>query len=543
MTLIQTGKLGDLMSVLPMLHHYFLTYGSKPNLVVSKQYRQIPESLDYLNTLVYDGDLHDLEGAIKFAKSRCDDVRVTQMHGKGFTFQHRHPSYQYDQWERAGYLDKWDTLPLVLPRRPQTTVSFLWTVGLDDDSKFIVFGDHSQSSPFHFKDELAAALKENFPQHRILRLSEVRASHPFDLLALLDAAALIVCVDSMQLHMAKATATPLIALVSDQPSRWQGSAWSKRFAAHIRYKDFPHRKAELIRVAKHCIDKQSPAPVTPIETGQHGYNPSIIQHGESLLVVHRYHPKRTWKTKLSINDGVTTSDIIFPKECEDLSQEDARAFHHNGKLMLSYVLARAEPISNIFKCVIGYGMLVQREGRWHVEKHIQPKFRNNDWSGMVKNLVFFERDGKIHFIWGNAFNEQVVIEVDGEKVVAEYKSPEPKWDYGEIRGGAIVRHKDKLLRFFHSRTGGDLGGAHGSFQYHVGASLMEATPPFKTVAVRSHPILSGNERYVPGCFHWKPQVCIPYGAIAKGDGFLLSIGRNDCLSEIVKLREADLLLT
>lgn len=539
-TLVQLGKLGDVLGVLPMLHHEFVTTGIKSTLVVAKAYRQIPEALDYVNTLVFDGDMQDLSEAIKFAKSKCNDVRVTQMHGKGFTFQHRHPSYQYDQWDRAGMLDKWDKLPLVLPRRPQSPCSFLWTVGLDDDSKFIVFADHSQSSPFLHKEELAAALIENFPQYRVLRLSSVRQSHPLDILALFDAAALVVSVDSMQLHMAKASKTPLIALVSDMPSRWQGSGFSKRFAAHIRYKDFPRRKAELIRVVKNAIAGKPPLTVLEGGFANNGYNMSMLWHGEVLVTTHRYHPKRTWKTRLAIHDGVIASDIIFPKECEDLSQEDARLFHHNGKLMISYVLARAEPVSNQFRSVIGYGMLVQREGRWCVERHIQPKFRNNDWSGMVKNWCPFEHDGKIHFVWGNAFNEQVVIQVDGDKVTQEYKSPEPKWDYGEIRGGAIVRHKDKLLRFFHSRTGGDLSGAHGNFQYHVGASLMEAEPPFKTVAVSSHPILSGDERYVPGVFHWKPLVAICYGAIVKNDGFLLSVGRNDCFSEIVKLREGDL---
>jgi predicted GH43/DUF377 family glycosyl hydrolase len=529
-----------LLSVIPMLHHEYMTTGAKPTLVVSKAYRQIPESLGCLTPLVYDGDMQDLEGAIKFAKSRCDDVRVTQMHGRGFTFQHRHPSYQYDQWERAGYLDKWDTLPLVLPRTKEP-LRFLekhmvsWP--------FILYGDHSQSSPFWHKEQLAEALKENFPQHSIVRLSSIRAPHALELLALMEAADLIVSVDSMQLHMAKATTTPLIALVSDQPTRWQGSAWSKRFALHCRYSDFPRRRDEIVRVAKDCIEGKPQLTATPIDGNKNAYNPSIIQFGDKLLTVSRYHPKRAWPTRLAISDGQTTSDILFPAELDGLSFEDARLFHHQGKLMICYVLAKSLPVSNQFRCVMGYGMLVQREGRWHVEKHIQPKFRNNDWSGMVKNWTPFEHDGKIHFIWGNAFNEQVIIQVDGDKVVEEIKSPEPKWDYGEIRGGAIVRHRDKLLRFFHSRTGAVGWGAHGTFQYHVGAALMEAMPPFKTVAVSKWPILSGDERYVPGVFHWKPNCALVFGAVVKGDKILISCGRNDCLSELVELIESDLALT
>jgi len=516
-----------------MLYHEFLTYGSKPNLVVSKQYRQIPEAIPYINPIIYDGDPFDLEGAIKFAKSKCDDVKVTNLHGMGFNFQHRHPSYQYDQWERAGYLDKWDTLPLILPRQIKGSLQI-------PDVPFIIFGDHSQSSPFFHKEDLATALQENFPSWLMVRLSSVRASHPLDLLALMDKADLIISVDSMQLHMGKATTTPLIALVSDQPTRWQGSAYSKRFALHCRYGDFPRRKDEIVRVAKNCISGKPQLVATPMDTMKGGYNPSIIQFGDKPISVHRYHPKRAWPTRLAINDG-QTSDILFPAELDGISLEDARLFIHQGKLMISYVLAKSRPVSNQFHCVIGYGMLVQREGKWHVEKHIQPKFRNNDWSGMVKNLCPFEHDGKIHFIWGNSLNEQVVIEVDGDKVTQEYRSPEPKWAYGEIRGGAIVRHGDKLLRLFHSRTGAVGYGAHGTFQYHVGASLMEATPPFKTVAVSKWPILSGDERYVPGCHSWKPNVVFVAGAVNESFRPLqISIGRNDSSSEIVKLQESDL---
>lgn len=529
--------MGDLLSLIPIIHHEFLTTGKKPTLVVAKAYRQIPEALDYINTLVFDGDMYDLEGAIKFAKSQCDDVKVCQLHGKGFEFQHRHPSFQYDQWDRAGALDKWDTLPLVLPRhvKSKPIVDLL-----SAPISFILYGDHSQSSPFLLKEDLAAALRENFPQHQIVRLSSIRAPHALELLALIDAADLFISVDSMPLHLAKASKTPLIALISDMPSRWQGSAWSRRFAMHCRYKDFPRRKDELIRVAKAAIEGTPHPKVTPVETNRWGYNPSIIQHGESLITVHRYHPTRTWKTRLAISDGKSISDIKFPQELDEFTKEDARLFHHQGKLMLTYVMAKAEPISNVFKSVIGYGMLVQREGVWHLEKHYQPNFRNNDWSGMAKNWCPFESEGKIHFIWGSAFNEQIVIQIDGANVVKEIKAPEPKWDYGEIRGGAIVPYDGKLLRFFHSRTGEAHWGRHGTFQYHVGAMLMDAETPFKRIQIGKYPILSGDERYVPGCFHWKPGVIFPGGCVRKGDKFLLSVGRNDSSAEIVELTEKDL---
>jgi predicted GH43/DUF377 family glycosyl hydrolase len=262
-----------------------------------------------------------------------------------------------------------------------------------------------------------------------------------------------------------------------------------------------------------------------------------------MLSVHRYHPARKWQTKLALNNG-EISDIQFPEEFKDASHEDARLFHHQGKLMLTYVLAKSLPVSNVFKTVIGYGMLIQREGKWHLEKHVQPRYVGNDWSMVQKNWVPFEYDGAIHFIYGNHFKEQIVLRMDGDVVKEEIKTPEPTWEHGEIRGGVVLPHgTERLLRFFHSRTGGAHWVKHGTFQYHVGALLMEAKPPFKVLQVGKYPILSGDERYVPGCFHWKPGVALLFGAVKQGSDYLVSIGRNDCSAELVKLRFSDLGLT
>jgi len=528
---VQLAKHGDLLSLLPCLHHEFLTTGIKPSLIVGRDYRAIPDAVDYLNVVQFDGDPQDLDGAIRFAKNRFEGVKIPQLHGEGFQFQHRHPSFQYDQWDRAGWLDKWDTLPLILPRRKSNLEIPI--------EPFIVYGDHSQSSPFLHKEDLAEVLKQNFPQHSIVRLSSVLAPHPLELLALIDAADLIVTVDSMPLHLSKAVNKPAIALVGDNLSRWHGSAWSSRFAIHCRYGDYQRRKDELVKAAKAALNN-SLLKSTPIAADMGGYNPSIIRFGNKTLTTFRYHPARSWKTRLAITDGHKASDIVFPASMDEFSKEDARLFTHMGKLMMTYVVAKALPVGHQFRCVVGYGMLNFREGRWRIDEHIQPAFQNNDWSGTVKNWVPFEHDGKIHFIYGNQFGEQIVIRVEGDKVTGEYKTPEAKWEHGEIRGGAIVPHEGNLLRFFHSRTGENHWTPGATFQYHVGALLMESNPPFKVIKVGSSPILSGDERYMPGCFHWKNNVAIAYGVVKDDDGFILSVGRNDSSCEAVKLKFGDL---
>lgn len=520
-----------MLSALPMIHHDYVKSGVKPEVVAVRPYSELLNAVDYVQVKKFEGSMQDLSGAIKLAKEDSRDVKVTQLHGKGFTFEHRHPSFQYDQWDRGGMLDKWDKLPLVIPRGKSLTPKV-------NEKPTIIFADHSQSSPFPHKEELAKLLIENFPSHHVVRLSSIQAPHLFDVLALMDAADLIVAVETAHLHMSKACSKPVIALVTDKPSRWHGSAWSSRFSMHCRYSDFPRRKDELVRTAKNAISKKPIQFINDVSTlGKNGYNLGMIRHGSEMIYTYRYHPDKSWKTRIAVISGTVISDVKFPSHFDGYSFEDARLFHHNGKLMMTYVLSTQT--YGQFKSAAGYGMLVQRDGGWEISQNIQPNYRNNDFSGMVKNLCPFEHSEKIHFIWGNSGDEQVIVQVDSDKVSSEFKSEASKWDYGEIRGGSIVIERDRMIRFFHSRTGEGLSGAHGSFQYHIGASIMESKPPFKTIAVSKYPIISGDERYVPGCFHWKPNCALPYGAVAEKGIYAVSFGLNDCMCKIIHLKESD----
>jgi ADP-heptose:LPS heptosyltransferase len=69
----------------------------------------------------------------------------------------------------------------------------------------------------------------------------------------MDAADLIVSIDTSFLHLSAATKTPVIALSTDTPSTWHGSAWHPRFAMHCRYGDYLLRKSELLHVARKAI--------------------------------------------------------------------------------------------------------------------------------------------------------------------------------------------------------------------------------------------------------------------------------------------------
>lgn len=253
--LIALGKIGDIVGVLPIAHHHFVTYKKKPVVIVSKEYAALLDRVPFVEAEVYPGHWTDLAGALKFAKRKYSKVSVLSTYGENYPVEHRRSSFQLDAYERAGMLKQWDTLKLEGLARGEA-VKF--------PKPTILFADHSQSSPFLQKDDLFKLLQESFPKHDILRLSEHRVAHLFDFLDWYDAARAIVTVETSHLHLSAATKTPVFALATDKPSRWNGSCWSKRFAFFCRYSEYDSRKAELIEAMRGAFDGRKKAEVVEL---------------------------------------------------------------------------------------------------------------------------------------------------------------------------------------------------------------------------------------------------------------------------------------
>lgn len=529
---LQIEKFGDLISTLPILHSEFLSTGQPQNFIVHREYASVVEGLDYVTPIIYDGPMWDFKAAYKFAKSKFNHIEVPQVQiqselGKAVEVERKTPSCFLERWRRVGYLEKWDTLPLILPRTSKTTLS----------GPTIFYADHSQSSPFFEKESLFKLLQDTFPTHQIMRASGMRLKNLRDFLPIMDASDLIVSVETSFLHLSKATVTPTVAMVADAPDPWRGSPYSKHFEFHCRYGDFESRKQELVAAMVRAVNKCKISEPEIVHTWRkNGYNMTLWP---TIGCIYRYHPNESWKTNLCVADksGLPV-DILFPKECDGLSMEDARFFELGGNPHISYTCSRSE--GGKWCSIQAYGELKFNSGNWCVEKHIVPKYGKNDFSTMEKNWCPFVVGGRLFFIYGNlkASMEQVILQMDGDKVVKEHRSPAPAWQYGGIRGGCVIPFKGHLLRMFHSRTG-DTNKPLG-FRYYIGASLMESEPPFKTVAVSTFPILAGNEKWIPNCHHVKRNVAICYGAIQDGDGFVISGGLNDAESFTMKLSVSDL---
>lgn len=242
---VQLGKYGDIANICPVILYEFQSTGQKPAFLTSWKYGDIAIRMSYADPIMWDGDWQDLKGAVAFAKRKFSDVVVTQTYGKDFPIQKRRSSFQLDAWERAGRLELWDKIPLVLDTDEQKPAS---------PQKHILFALNSESSPFDHSQEMLDLLAKEFPGHVLWSLDNTRLGNVVDCISLYNHADALVTVETAHIHLSRASTKPVVAIAADKPSRWHGSAFSERFAFYCRYSEFLSRKDELVRNLKAALN-------------------------------------------------------------------------------------------------------------------------------------------------------------------------------------------------------------------------------------------------------------------------------------------------
>lgn len=241
------GKAGDILSVAPIFYEQYRATKKQPLVVTSRDYAHIFDRMPFVQTAVLKSDWTELDEAMLWAKQRFNKVTCLATFGRDFPMRQLTTSFQLDQWQKAGVMSKWDTLPMAGLQRGESG-SF--------NEPTILYADHSQSSPFLQKEDLHKLLVESFPKHSIIRLSMHKLPHLFDFLEWYDATDALVTVETSHLHLSAASKKPVIALASDKPSKWHGSCWSKRFDFYCRYSEYENRRDELVQALKDSIGKK-----------------------------------------------------------------------------------------------------------------------------------------------------------------------------------------------------------------------------------------------------------------------------------------------
>jgi predicted GH43/DUF377 family glycosyl hydrolase len=285
-------------------------------------------------------------------------------------------------------------------------------------------------------------------------------------------------------------------------------------------------------------------------------NPGLLRFGGKLWLAYRYHRMET-PTKRSgigiVEIDAATGNAVGKSQHLPLANptgnehhEDCRLFVFRGEPYISYTEMVGYIPGVNYTCIMEYARLSLKRGKWSVEQEWTPQYGNNNGFAKEKNWVFFEHDKKLHCIYGTD-PEHVVLELDGSKVVREYRTKGPSWHWGHVRGGTppVDLGDGRLLAIFHSSLPTEEPPHY--VRYYAAAYTFESKPPFRILQISEQPILAGSEedghrtdpRYTEG---WKPYVVFPCGLVPDGKDWLLSFGINDWQCAVGRLRADQLLL-
>lgn len=261
MRLLQLGKIGDVLSILPILFEEYKNSGEKQELIISEQFASILDGISYIEPLIWYGEWTDIVGASDWFGGKSlttqvvgdPKVIISQVYGKSpYQINKNTDSFVKEMWRLAGKLDLWTKQPplyfdqrdlgreekLVKEAFKKVPVGVLGT---------IIVADNGISSPFPHRRLLRELVSKRWPG-RVLYMDEIVAEKFYDLIGILehDWVQAIIATDSAILHLAHTCQKPVIALITDKPSLWHGAPWRPSYKRYIRYGNFPRDCVEML---------------------------------------------------------------------------------------------------------------------------------------------------------------------------------------------------------------------------------------------------------------------------------------------------------
>jgi hypothetical protein len=255
------GRNGDLMIVLRALKMVADWTGAKPNLIVSREYREILDGASYVNPIVIPQSWWDgvpearNTGRSMFGEEPC----VLQCHGRDWGVPtERWPSYHISMWDRTKVpLEYCANAPLVFDQRDPKREAILTTALKRNGKPLFLYNFTGVSSPFQPAAQILIQMRKFEAKFQFINLGNIKAFRIYDLLAFYDMGAILVTTDTATLHLAAASHIPVVAYTVNG---WGTSTPPKNTIIEVKYGHALGRWAEVERVITRLMEK--PKPVT-----------------------------------------------------------------------------------------------------------------------------------------------------------------------------------------------------------------------------------------------------------------------------------------
>lgn len=236
---IMLGRYGDVLNILPWLHH-LNSHGKRPVLMVAAQFADIaPHIKEYADVEAWNGDYKHCIAAEQHARSKYIEVQNASVYGDRLVYHKKAKDFCREAWLRAGgrlALDLFNISNGGTIRLSGFDEAYhkqlLAEHGLDNkQGRVVLYSLNGHSSPLPEEQQWRAAIHDKLGKlGRVIDVGQLRLRSICDLVAFYRIADLLITSDSAPLHMAGAAPSlPYIALQNDG---W-GSTW---YCGHTRGK-------------------------------------------------------------------------------------------------------------------------------------------------------------------------------------------------------------------------------------------------------------------------------------------------------------------
>lgn len=234
--MVELGRYGDIVNVLPIAKHLHDT-GTTPFFMVGWEFRDILDGVSYVNPWPVRLGHGDLIDALTQARKRFRTVLNCQIWGVNYVQDQRCETFNQESWRMAGFLDHFTdpTWPLVFDKRdPERERHLRERLFRTDKPKIVCNLTSAISAPFSSGKVILSRIGKQFSEYEVVDIGPLRCLYPFDILGLFDAAAVIISIDTLTLHLAQACHAPLVCIVRDD---WQGATPRYNCAARFTYSE------------------------------------------------------------------------------------------------------------------------------------------------------------------------------------------------------------------------------------------------------------------------------------------------------------------
>lgn len=229
---VQLGRHGDLLNILPAIREMSLKEGRPIPLVVSYDYLSTATGLSYVSAFPFKGKFEDLNDAIADVRGIFREVLVSQVFGKDYHYQTECEHFNEESYRLIGMQSSFRTAKLVMDNRDFVREAALAEKVLSKDKPNVLVNLTGNSSPFPAGPTFLLWLRQRLPDVNLVDIGAIKAESIQDLLGLYDCSCCLITIDTATLHLARSHPIPVIALVR---GGWHGTEPVCNYISAISY--------------------------------------------------------------------------------------------------------------------------------------------------------------------------------------------------------------------------------------------------------------------------------------------------------------------